>query len=277
MKFDKILKNGLACLIFIFLAISQNVSSQVVGTPYLPYDASFSLDCSSVAFLSPVFSKTATYAGVISIPYSNGDESSYDTETISSTGITGLQAVLRPGTLAANGGDLVYDIIGTPSGIGNAVFAFNMKDVACIVTSGVYPPPVYWTQENTIVDNKKFIYVKNESPYDYVGPIRILHVVALNPLRSGPFLIEGVQNTTTIIGGQFYARYLLNNTTILGGQITQLEIAIHPSNPSATWEHIPGYGCATLPLNVALSSSTTAENMDMGPEGNMMTICRPNL
>ncbi|MEY2985839.1 MAG: Synechococcus phage, partial [Candidatus Parcubacteria bacterium] len=61
----------------------------------------------------------------ISIPYTAGEVGyNYASQTINSTGVTGLTATLTSGTLSASG-TLEYEVTGTPSGVGTANFDFS--------------------------------------------------------------------------------------------------------------------------------------------------------
>jgi len=62
----------------------------------------------------------------ITIPYTGGNGSDYDSQTIPSTGITGLTATLAAGNFAVGAGSVTYNLSGTPSGSGTAVFPITL-------------------------------------------------------------------------------------------------------------------------------------------------------
>lgn len=85
------------------------------------------------------------YVGTLTISYTGGNSIPYSSFTIQSTGILGLTAVLRAGTLGVTG-TLVFDVTGTPIGQGDAIFDMvlfgqpvtataNIQDSTCIPTS----------------------------------------------------------------------------------------------------------------------------------------------
>jgi len=81
---------------------------------------------------SPKFVATScTYTDKkISIPYTAGEVGyNYASQTINSTGMTGLTATLTSGTLSASG-TLEYEVTGTPSGGGTA--NFNLSNISNI-------------------------------------------------------------------------------------------------------------------------------------------------
>ncbi|MCQ4142621.1 hypothetical protein [Chryseobacterium sp. EO14] len=84
------------------------------------------LNCSSVSLSPKSYVSGSPYVGNMSIAYTGGNGASYSNgSSISSTGVTGLNATLRAGTLNAGDGVLIYDITGTPNGStpSTAVFA----------------------------------------------------------------------------------------------------------------------------------------------------------
>lgn len=72
------------------------------------------------------------------ISYTGGNGISYNAQTVSSTGVTGLTATLNSGTLATGSGTLTYTITGTPTTAGTATFAFTFGGQSCSFTRTVY-------------------------------------------------------------------------------------------------------------------------------------------
>jgi hypothetical protein len=95
------------------------------------------------------FSETAIeanpYSGHFSISYAGGNGGSYNADTITSTGVTGLTAVLAGGYLASGNSTLVYTISGIPSAPGSAIFTINMGGQSCTATLPVDAKPVVLT------------------------------------------------------------------------------------------------------------------------------------
>ncbi|MBT2623635.1 FISUMP domain-containing protein [Chryseobacterium sp. ISL-6] len=73
------------------------------------------------------------------IPYTGGNGGIYSGESILSTGVTGLVAVLSSGTLHNGSGALNFSIVGTPSAAGTAVFTISMAGETCGFTRTVEP------------------------------------------------------------------------------------------------------------------------------------------
>ena len=65
------------------------------------------------------------------IIYSGGNGGTYNGQTISSTGVTGLTATLSAGNFANGVGNLTYAIVGTPTMSGTANFALNVGGQNC--------------------------------------------------------------------------------------------------------------------------------------------------
>ena len=69
-----------------------------------------------------------------SIPYTGGNGGTFSSQTVSSTGVSGLTAALDAGTFATGNGSLMYAISGTPGSSGTAVFALNIGGKSCNLT-----------------------------------------------------------------------------------------------------------------------------------------------
>ena len=95
------------------------------------------LTCSSATNNGTLIAGVAA-SGVSSlVPYTGGNGGSYNGQTVTSTGITGLTATLAAGIFASGAGSLTYSITGTPSGIGTASFALNIGGQTCTLTRTV--------------------------------------------------------------------------------------------------------------------------------------------
>jgi hypothetical protein len=91
------------------------------------------LGCGSASF-SATASPNQSYTGTATVQYVGGNGASYAAgSAISSTGVTGLTATLKAGTLANGTGSIVFDIIGTPSGNGTAAFAISFGGQSCSI------------------------------------------------------------------------------------------------------------------------------------------------
>jgi uncharacterized protein (TIGR02145 family) len=77
------------------------------------------------------------------IPYTHGNGSTYASQSIPSTGVTGLTATLAEGQLAIGGGQLIYTITGTPTTTGTARFALSIGKQTGILSRTVYSCGAY--------------------------------------------------------------------------------------------------------------------------------------
>lgn len=102
-----------------------------------------SFNCGNVVFSVPTAADATAYTGTMTVPYNNGNGAPYAPETsLKSINVEGLTAVLVAGTLANGaGGNLVYNITGTPSGSGNASFVINFGTQTCAVNLPVASTP----------------------------------------------------------------------------------------------------------------------------------------
>jgi uncharacterized protein (TIGR02145 family) len=71
------------------------------------------------------------------IPYTGGNGGTYTSQSVSSTGVTGLTATRAAGTLLSGSGSVTYTITGTPSTSGTASFAISLGGQSCTLTRTV--------------------------------------------------------------------------------------------------------------------------------------------
>jgi hypothetical protein len=95
------------------------------------------LNCGSTTVTGTLTSGTAASGVSASVPYTGGNGGSYAAQTISSTGVTGLTAILTAGILANGAGSLSFAISGTPSTSGTASFALTIGGQSCTFTLAV--------------------------------------------------------------------------------------------------------------------------------------------
>jgi uncharacterized protein (TIGR02145 family) len=105
------------------------------------------LNCSDASNTGTLMANTAASGVSCSVPYTGGNGVVYNSQTLNSTGVTGLIATLAAGSLANGAGSLTYSITGTPSSSGLAIFNLNFGGQTCtlviaVSTSniGTYPP-----------------------------------------------------------------------------------------------------------------------------------------
>jgi hypothetical protein len=96
------------------------------------------LTCSSGTTTGALTSNVAASGVSRTVSYSGGNGSIYPAGSpIASTGVTGLVATLRAGTLTTSTGSLIFDITGTPSTFGTASFTINFAGKSCSFSIGV--------------------------------------------------------------------------------------------------------------------------------------------
>ena len=99
------------------------------------------LACSN-AFYSAAPTANTLFNGTATIGYTGGNGIAYTTgSAISSTGVTGLTAILQAGNLANGAGNLIYSITGTPATSGNAIFSISFGGQTCNIVLSVSATP----------------------------------------------------------------------------------------------------------------------------------------
>jgi uncharacterized protein (TIGR02145 family) len=74
--------------------------------------------------------------------YTGGNGRSFSAQSISSTGVVGLTAILQAGTFVNGNGSLTFMVSGTPSSTGNALFSLNIAGQVCSVSIVVQAMPL---------------------------------------------------------------------------------------------------------------------------------------
>lgn len=110
--------------------------SAITGSP-----AVTSLNCVGATITGSLIPNTAASGVFITLPYTIGNGMLYNTQLINSTGVTGLTAVLASGVLADSAdGNLVFNVVGTPSNSGTATFAIAFGGQSCNVNINLVSP-----------------------------------------------------------------------------------------------------------------------------------------
>lgn len=117
-----------------------------------------SLACNGATTTGTLAAGTVASGVSSTVPYSGGNGGPYSGQSVSSSGVTGLTAVLAGGSFAAGGGVLVFTIAGTPSGPGAASFALNVGGQSCtmVLSVGVQGPTASCGANN--VHNPNLVY-----------------------------------------------------------------------------------------------------------------------
>jgi hypothetical protein len=77
------------------------------------------------------------------LTYNGGNGKSYPAQSVSSTNVAGLAAVLDAGTLTNDSGLLTYNILGIPDESGEASFLINFGSQTITVSFSVNPAPMF--------------------------------------------------------------------------------------------------------------------------------------
>ncbi len=105
------------------LAVTVGISTGSIG----------SLNCGSATNSGTLVSGVAASNVTVSVPYTGGNGGTHGGQTVQSTGVTGLEAMLSSGSFDNGNGNVVYMISGTPSINGTASFALNIGGKNCTV------------------------------------------------------------------------------------------------------------------------------------------------
>jgi uncharacterized protein (TIGR02145 family) len=95
------------------------------------------LNCNSATNTGTLTAGTAASGVSSSVPYTGGNGGTYNSQTVNSTGVTGLTATLTAGNFVNGSGSLTYTITGTPSTSGTASFALNIGGQNCSLSRTV--------------------------------------------------------------------------------------------------------------------------------------------
>jgi uncharacterized protein (TIGR02145 family) len=100
------------------------------------------LSCGAATLTGTLTSGVPASGVSASVPYVGGDGSAHSGQitTSTSSGATGLTATLLPGNFSVGSGNLVYNITGTPSGSGAALFVLDIGGHSCLMAVPVAPP-----------------------------------------------------------------------------------------------------------------------------------------
>ncbi len=100
------------------------------------------LDCASATRIGILTQGVAAIGISASVPYSGGNGGTYGAQSINSTGVTGLTAILSS-DIFTNVGSLTYTITGRPSAAGTASFALSIGGRSCTLTFTVNASGLY--------------------------------------------------------------------------------------------------------------------------------------
>ncbi|WP_335974148.1 hypothetical protein [Gaetbulibacter jejuensis] len=107
-----------------------------------------SLDCDNTIVNGTITENTSANNVSVTISYTNGDGGYYDSQTLNSSGVSGLIATIDSGNFNSGDGNLSFNITGTPTSSGTAGFNINIGGQTCLLNINVegldlaslYPP-----------------------------------------------------------------------------------------------------------------------------------------
>jgi len=100
-------------------------------------------NCADTVHIGTLFNTNIASGTSSSITYNGGNGGVYATQTIASTGVTGLTASLSAGTLNSGNGTLTLTITGTPTSIGIASFELVLGNKSCTLQRTVLSAPTW--------------------------------------------------------------------------------------------------------------------------------------
>ncbi len=175
-----------------------------------------SLNCAGTSNIGTLTADQLAASVSCNIPYTGGGGGTHNGQTVTSTGITGLNATLTAGTFANGAGSLTYTITGTPSSSGTASFALSIGGQSCTLTRTVNSPIGAIASLNCSTSNNSgtlavgvsAIGVNNSVPYTggnggtYIAQsITSTGVIGLTASLSAGTFASGAGSLTYIING----------------------------------------------------------------------------
>ncbi len=115
-------------------------SCSFTRTVAIPAAAVTALNCNSAGYIGTLISGSPASGVSSTVPYTGGNGGTYSSQSIASTGVTGLTATLSGGNVANGNGSLSFTITGTPLSSGTAVFNLSLGGQSCSFTRTVTAP-----------------------------------------------------------------------------------------------------------------------------------------
>jgi uncharacterized protein (TIGR02145 family) len=89
------------------------------------------LNCAAASINGTLVEGVSASGVSVNIAYTAGNGGAYSAQSVSSTGVDGLTAILAAGAFTNGSGNLSYTITGTPSAAGTASFAISIGGQSC--------------------------------------------------------------------------------------------------------------------------------------------------
>ncbi len=119
------------------MELAGSTVAAIVVNSELPTGTIATLDCAGATLNGTLTEGEAADGVSVEVPYTGGNGGNHFGQTVGSTGVTGLTAVLESGTFASGNASLTYTITGTPIAAGDAVFALEIGGRSCALTAAI--------------------------------------------------------------------------------------------------------------------------------------------
>ncbi len=150
------------------------------------------IDCSTITHNGTLISGIPAENVYSIINYTGGSGKKHYGQSVASTGVTGLTAVLDAGTLNSGNGTLLYKIIGTPASSGVADFAINIGGQSCTLTHSVtIPVPATITLAQNQSHIVSSIYDTDYLPYTVPGAAAVITAQAADGTDDAVIDVQG--------------------------------------------------------------------------------------
>lgn len=157
------------------------------------------LDCVGATISGTLMQNVSASGVTTSINYTGGNGGFYNSQNVTSTGVTGLTASLASGILATGTGSLVFTITGTPSSSGNANFAINIAGQSCTLTipvSAAIPASIVLGQNGRYI----FASLYDQNYLPYTMPTAAATTAVISPDGTNEPVVANYQGTITTTG-----------------------------------------------------------------------------
>lgn len=159
-----------------------------------------SLNCAAATSAGTLQYGSAVSGGSFTIAYTGGNGGVYASQTLASTGVTGLTATLNAGTFAVGTGQLVYSLTGTPYTAGAANFNITIGGQNCTVVVTIKIKPASIPANITIKSSQKYllpsVYDTDYIPYTTPSAAATTAPYAANGVADPVINIPGVITTS---------------------------------------------------------------------------------
>ncbi len=167
-----------------------------------------SLNCASGSISSKAI-EGIPYSGQYTVSYTGGNGGIYKADTITSTGVNGLIAIVSAGMVTNGNGDLAFYISGTPASAGNAIFIISFAGKSCtatlqiddrtIVLNGLIKTTLASQKgRNLFVTNNAAVKAWGDNLYGELGD-------GTTTRRNTPVLLNNLSNIAAVATGAFHS------------------------------------------------------------------------